>query len=84
MLPQGAAVALAAAAMGGLFAATVQAPLVGIILVAELTGAYSLVLPVMLTTVVARIVAVSLGARPIYEVLLERSLALSQQPSGGR
>jgi len=83
-LPPGASVALAAAAMGGLFAATVQAPLVGIILVAELTGAYSLVLPVMLTTVVARVVAVSLGTRPIYEVLLDRTLALSGRPAAER
>ena len=79
VLPDGMQVALAAAAMGGLFAATIQAPLVGIVLVAELTGAYSLVLPVILTTIMAKMVAVALGGRPIYEILLERTLVLASQ-----
>jgi len=78
-LPENAHVALAIAAMGGLFAATIGAPLVGMVLVMELTGAYSLMVPVMLTTIFANMVAQQLGGRPIYEVLLERTLALEAQ-----
>lgn len=76
-LPDSAAAAFAVAAMGGLFTATVRAPLVGIVLVAELTGSYALILPVIVTCGVANVVADRLRGRPIYEVLLERTLRLS-------
>ena len=78
-LPETTHVALAIAAMGGLFAATIGAPLVGMVLVMEVTGAYSLLIPVMLTTIVSNMVAQRLGGRPIYEILLERTLALEAQ-----
>jgi CIC family chloride channel protein len=67
-------VSFAIAAMGGLFAATVRAPLVGVVLVLELTGAYSLLLPALLTCLAASLTAQRLGGRPIYEQLLERLL----------
>ncbi len=78
-LPAGGEAAFAVAAMGGLFAATVRAPLVGIVLIAELTGAYTILVPTILTCLFANLVADWLGGRPIYEVLLERTLALSGQ-----
>lgn len=78
-LPEGMLAALAVAAMGGLFSATVRAPLVGMVLVAELTGAYQMLVPVILTCVFANVVAEALGGRPIYEVLLERTLRLAGQ-----
>lgn len=78
-LPPGAAAALGVAAMGGLFSATVRAPLVGVVLVAELTGAYGTLVPAILTCVTANLVADWLGGRPIYEVLLERTLRLAGQ-----
>lgn len=62
------------AAMGGLFTASVHAPLVGIVLIAELTGAYSLLLPLMLTCLCALTMARALRGQPIYEALLERLL----------
>jgi CIC family chloride channel protein len=68
-------VSFAIAAMGGLFAATVRAPLVGVVLVLELTGAYALLLPALLTCLAGSLTAERLGGRPIYEMLLERALA---------
>lgn len=78
-LPPGAAAALAVAAMGGLFSATIRAPLVGVVLLAELTGAYTVLVPVLLTCMFANFIADWLGGRPIYEVLLERTLRLDGQ-----
>ncbi|MFO1085993.1 MAG: H(+)/Cl(-) exchange transporter ClcA [Reyranellaceae bacterium] len=73
------AAAFAVAAMGGLFSATVRAPLVGVVLVVELTGGYELILPTLITCVTAHVVAEELKGRPIYEVLLERALRLAGQ-----
>ena len=60
----------AVAAMGALFAATVRAPLTGIILVIELTGALDLGLPIILTCLGATFTAEALGGQPIYSLLL--------------
>jgi chloride channel protein, CIC family len=71
--------AFAVAAMGGLFSATIRAPLVGVVLAVELTGGFELILPLIVTCVTAHVVAEALRGRPIYEVLLERSLRLAGQ-----
>ncbi|RKT47321.1 H(+)/Cl(-) exchange transporter ClcA [Thiocapsa rosea] len=60
----------AVAAMGALFAATVRAPLTGIILVIELTGAQALALPIIITCLAATFTAEGMGGRPIYSALL--------------
>ncbi len=76
-LPEGGAAAFAVAAMGGLFTSTVRSPLVGIVLIAELTGAYTVLVPAIVTCTFANFIADWLGGRPIYTVLLERTLKLS-------
>jgi CIC family chloride channel protein len=65
--------------MGGLFSATIRAPLVGVVLAVELTGAYAVILPLLVTCVTAHVIAEWLGGRPVYELLLERTLRLSGQ-----
>lgn len=74
-------VAFAIAAMGGLFTASVRAPLVGMVLTLELTGAYELALPLMATCLIANLAAQWLGGKPIYEQLLDRTLLLAELQS---
>jgi CIC family chloride channel protein len=76
-LPPLAGAAFVIAAMGGLFSASIRAPLVGVVLAAELTGGYALILPLIVTCVTANAVAQALGSRPLYELLLERTLRLA-------
>ena len=78
-LPPLAGAAFAIAAMGGLFSASIRAPLVGVVLAAELTGGYALILPLIVTCVTANAVSQAMGGRPLYELLLERTLRLSGQ-----
>ncbi len=61
-------------AMAGYFAAIVRAPLTGIILMIEMTGSLSQLLPLIVTSAVAYIVAEELKNKPIYESLLENLL----------
>jgi len=62
------------AAMGALFAATVRAPLTGIVLVAEMTASFNLLPALIVTCMTASITAQSLGSTPIYDLLLTRTL----------
>lgn len=70
--------AFAVAGMGALFAATVRAPLTGMVLILEMTRNYHLTLPLMVTCIAAAATAAALGARPVYRMLLERTLARAQ------
>jgi CIC family chloride channel protein len=60
--------------MAAYFTAIVRAPLTGIVLMVEMTGNYSLVLPLLVACLTAYGVADFLGDRPVYEGLLERDL----------
>lgn len=61
-------------AMAAFFTAIVKAPVTGIILITEMTGSFTQMLPIALASVTAYIVADLLRSVPIYEALLERFL----------
>ncbi|ABM02708.1 Cl- channel, voltage-gated family protein [Psychromonas ingrahamii 37] len=69
----------AIAGMGGLFAASVRAPITGILLVIEMTSNYEMILPLIVTCLGATMVAQTLGGRPIYTQLLERTMRISMR-----
>lgn len=73
--------AFAAAAMAALFTGSVRAPLVGVVLVAELTDGYPALLAITLSTAMASLAAAAVGGRPLYELLLERTLRLPSRPA---
>lgn len=60
--------------MAAYFTAIIRAPLTGIMLIVEMTGNYSQMLPLLVSCFCAYIVAESLKDVPIYEVLMERDL----------
>lgn len=64
--------------MGGLFAATVRAPLTGIVLVMEMSDNYQLILPMIITCLGATLIAQALGGVPLYSAILERILLRSK------
>jgi CIC family chloride channel protein len=64
----------AVAGMGALFAATVRAPITGVVLVIEMTGNYHMILPLLITTLGATLLAQVMGGQPIYSQLLHRTL----------
>ena len=64
----------AVAGMAAFFAATVRAPLTGIALAVEMTGDFAQLLQLILSCIGATLVAQGLGGRPVYALLLERTL----------
>lgn len=77
LYPEGAA-AMAVAGMCALFSGVVRAPLTGIILIAEMTGSYDLLLPLLTSAFTAYAVAEAFRDKPIYEALLQRDAAAKQ------
>ncbi len=61
-------------AMAGAFAAIVRAPITGIILIAEMSGTLTHLLPLAIVSLVAYLCASLLRCEPIYESLLHRLL----------
>ncbi len=68
-------------AMAGYFTAIVRAPITGIILITEMTGSFSYLLPIALISIVAYIIADLCSSRPIYESLLKNILRASPSPA---
>ena len=69
----------AVAGMGALFAASVRAPLTGIVLVLEMTNNYQLILPMIITCLGATLAAQFFGGKPLYSSILARTLAKAKQ-----
>ena len=74
--------AFAVVGMAAFFTSVVRAPLTGIILVAELTGNSTLLLPMLIACAAAMTIPTMLGNRPIYDTLKERML--QPDPTGKR
>jgi chloride channel protein, CIC family len=72
--------ALAVVGMAAFFTAVVRAPVTGIILVIEMTGTFTLLLPMLGACFAAMLVPTLLGNPPIYESLLVATLRI---PEGG-
>lgn len=66
--------------MAALFAAIVRSPATGIILVSEMAGTTTYVLPLMAACIGAECVAVGLGSEPVYDSLRRR--LTGQKPPG--
>jgi len=67
----------AVAGMAALLTATVRAPLTGLALVLEMTGNFPLTSMALLGSVVADVTATLLAGQPVYETLLQRTIALN-------
>jgi CIC family chloride channel protein len=65
-------IGFAAVGMGALFVAVVRAPVTGIALVVEMTGATTLFVPLLTACAAAVAVPTALGERPIYDTLRDR------------
>ncbi|WP_170065000.1 chloride channel protein [Methylovulum psychrotolerans] len=66
--------AFAAAGMAAFFTGAIKVPLTAMVLVMEMTGSYTLVLPLFVACFAAYSIADVLGIEPIYEALMRRAL----------
>ena len=67
--------AFAVVGMAALFAGIVQAPVTGIVLVTEMTAAFTTLLPMLAACFASMLVVHLLRTAPIYDALLERVMA---------
>jgi CIC family chloride channel protein len=68
----------AAVGMAAFIAAVVRAPLTGIVLVMEMTGDYQQLLPLILASMIAYIVAEQFKVEPVYDALLSQAIKRGQ------
>ncbi len=67
--------------MGAVFAGIVRAPITSVLIIIEMTGGYSLTLPLMIANMTAYGLARQLRPTPIYEALLEQDgISLHTKP----
>ena len=64
--------AFALVGMGAVFAGIIRAPMTSVLIIIEMTGGYSLILPLMLANMTAYVLARHWRPVPIYEALLEQ------------
>lgn len=72
--------AFAVVGMAAYFTSIVRAPLTGIVLIAEMTSSYALMLPLLVACLVSYAVAEALNDLPIYEALTQRELLTGGAP----
>ena len=70
--------AYAIVAMAACFTAIVRSPLTGVVLLLEMTGSWTLILPMMAASLTAYAVPELLGNAPIYDSLRERDVELER------
>ena len=68
--------------MAGFFAASVRAPLTGVVLIAEMTGNFNLLFLLLISGLVGYIFGEIVGQKPIYESLMELSLRKAGRLTG--
>jgi CIC family chloride channel protein len=64
--------AFALVGMGAVFAGVIRAPMTSVLIIIEMTGGYSLILPLMIANMTAYGLARRWRPKPIYEALLEQ------------
>ncbi len=64
--------AFALVGMGAVFAGIIRAPITSVLIIVEMTGGYSLILPLMIANMLAYGIARHYRPTPIYEALLEQ------------
>jgi CIC family chloride channel protein len=62
--------AFALVGMGAVFAGIIRAPMTSVLIIVEMTGGYSLILPLMIANMTAYVLARHFRPTPIYEALL--------------
>ncbi len=68
--------ALVVVAMAGYFSAIVRAPITGVVLITEMTGDFTSLLPLVLVSLIAYVIPEYFGIDPIYTQLLRRSQSM--------
>jgi len=79
VLPDGLAASCMVFGMAAYFACVVKSPITGTVLIMEMTGSFAHMLPLILVSMTAYLVSELTGGRPVYEMLLARSLALRER-----
>ena len=75
--------AFAVVGMSAFFAAVVRAPITGVVLIAEMTATTSLLVPMVLASMAASVVCLTLRSAPIYDSLRVRTEA-AEAAAGAR
>ncbi len=73
--------AFAVVGMAAFFTGVVQAPITGIVLVTEMTAAFTTLLPMLAACFAAMVAANLLRTAPIYDALRERAVGANRPPS---